>query len=139
MIKSFRKNSGFSLVELVVACLLISVLVAIGVPAYLNSRHDADKQKAIFNLYAICQAHKLYYAEQRGPFIIAPLLGDLSPDYANISVDDGSWTYIITASDIGPPPTFTARADHKRPDGTFDGNSLSIDETGTIDESGWPY
>jgi prepilin-type N-terminal cleavage/methylation domain-containing protein len=141
MLNNFKKHRGFSLVELMIVCLLIAVLLAIAVPSYLKTKYNADKQKAIYNLYAILQANKLYYAEHTDGFVVAPDLGALSPDYANITTDDGAWTYQITALDPGPPWTFTATAQHKLSSGGFDGYWISIDQTGSIDDAPahWPY
>ncbi|MFH1062355.1 MAG: type II secretion system protein [Candidatus Omnitrophota bacterium] len=136
MIKFFKKNTGFSFLELVVVCLLISTLLAIAIPAFLNARHNADKQKGIYNLYAIYQAQKMYFFDQdpqQYSFDIMSLL-----PYATISEDDGSWGYLISFSGGA---SFTATANHKLPDGTSDGFWISIDETGSIDDAPahWPY
>ncbi|MBU1086853.1 MAG: prepilin-type N-terminal cleavage/methylation domain-containing protein [Candidatus Omnitrophica bacterium] len=132
MICFLKKQSGFSLVELMVVCVLISVLLGIAIPAYLNVRNNADKQKGIFNLYAINKAQKQFYFDQE-PQTYTALLTDLSPAYGTISIDDGTWTYSLVATG----PTYTATAAHMLPDGTPDGNSISIDQDGSIDETNW--
>ncbi|MBU1045288.1 MAG: prepilin-type N-terminal cleavage/methylation domain-containing protein [Candidatus Omnitrophica bacterium] len=134
MLRFLKKQSAFSLVEIMVVCFLLSVLMAIAIPAYLSARLDADKQKALYNLFAIYQAQKLYYFEQN-PRDYANDITSLSPDYATLSDDDGAWAYSVA----GGGGSFVATASHKLPDGTLDGHWLSIDQTGALDETGWPY
>ena len=133
-----RGKSGYSLMELMIVVALIGVITAIAVPSYLNARYQALEHKAITNLNSFYQAQKLYYFDNPGTSI-APVISDLTPDYATISDDDGSWTYVVTTSNAGPPVSFVVTANHILPDGTASGHTITIDETGSIDTSNWPY
>ena len=130
MICFYKKQNGFSLIELVVVCLLISTLLGIGIPAYMTSKYKADKQKGIFNLYAIYQTQKMYYFDQE-PREYAFNLDDLSPAYAEFSQDDGTWTYFV---DSWTGDTYSVEANH-----IATGNSIFINQAGSIDDAGWPY
>jgi len=137
MICFHKKQAGFSLIELVVVVFLISILLGIGIPAYINSRYKADKQKGIFNLYAIYQAQKMYYFDQEPP-VYAFNLWTLTPDYAEFSVNDGTWSYTV-ANWTGD--TYIIQADHMISGGVYDGYWISINEAGSIDDAAghWPY
>ena len=136
MICVYKKQIGFSLVELIIVCLLIAILLSIGIPAYMNSKHKADKQKGVFNLYAIYQAQKAYYFDQEPPQY-ASNFDQLSPAYAELNCDnDGTWMYALSGGGGG---TYSITARHVLSSGALDGYSISMDQTGTIDDRNWPY
>ncbi len=131
----YKKQIGFTLIEMMVVCLLISILLGIGIPSYINARYKADKQKGVFNLYQISQAQKMYYFRQE-PRTYATDIGSLSPLNPELSEDDGTWTY---QSILSGPDAYIVTASHMVSGGVSDGYSLAIDQTGSIDDSNWPY
>lgn len=137
-----RKKQAFSLIELVIACIVIGVLVSIAIPSYMNARFEADEAKAVATLYAYAQAQKAIWFEHQGtvadPHTYTAQITDL---YAYVDVlsasgdDDGDWRYATN----GDATSFTVTASHLDSFGAQDGHTLVIDQTGAIDDSNWPY
>jgi len=57
------KNNAFSLVELIVAIVVIGILVAIAVPNYNKAKERALVKEAISNLNIVAASEKIYYVE----------------------------------------------------------------------------
>jgi prepilin-type N-terminal cleavage/methylation domain-containing protein len=143
MIGKRQNKRGFTFLELMIVSLLIAVIAGIAVPAYMTVKYHAHEAKALSNLYSISKGHKLYWSEEPVDGLWAPpLIADLSPNYVQISIDDGNWDYIMTGSTGtagGADPTFTAEARHKLPDGSQDGWIIQIDQSGSITHTNRPY
>lgn len=54
-----QKNSGFSLIELLVALAIIAIVVSVGLPSLLNYRQKANLGKAARDIYAGFQRAKI--------------------------------------------------------------------------------
>ena len=128
-------KKAFSLIELMIACLIIAVLVGLAAPSYLAARFEAEEKKAIVTLYEYAQGQKEFWFAQN-PNTYASVTANLVPSFIDVAQDDGDWTYIITGGDA---TTFTITAQHLDVWGAQDGLSLSIDQTGSIDDTNWPY
>jgi len=61
--KMFRKNEGFTLVELMVVVLIIGILVAIAVPVFLNASANAQAKSCQANQRTIIGAISTYNAQ----------------------------------------------------------------------------
>ncbi|MFH1094097.1 MAG: prepilin-type N-terminal cleavage/methylation domain-containing protein [Candidatus Omnitrophota bacterium] len=132
--RAYNKRA-FSLIELVITCLVITILVGLAVPSYMTHRLRAEEQKAVATLYAFAQAQKAFWFEQN-PNTYCNIFSDLSPSYVDLADDDGDWQYSIT----GDASSFTVLAQHLNLFGAIDGLSLEINEQGVIDRQGpWPY
>ena len=81
--KMFRKQEGFTLVELMVVVLIIGILVAIAVPVFLNASANAKLKSCQANQRTIEGAAQTYSASNNGtlPADVATLV----PTYIKVS------------------------------------------------------
>jgi prepilin-type N-terminal cleavage/methylation domain-containing protein len=126
-----RNVSGFSLTELLITIIIIVVLIGIVVPNYNRIRINADAQKAIANLNAICQAQK-YFRADADPAVPQAYTADdvVLRTYVDFSGDDGTWTYQIV---FAAADEFEAMAVHN----LYPTRIMRIDETGSITRQGF--
>jgi len=137
--KRLNKKQAFTVVELMIACLILLVLVCLAVPSFMTSRLRAEEQKAMVTIHAYAQAQKAYWFNQPGNAnTYTAIIDDLNP-YVDIlagNVDDGDWWYLTD----GDANTFTVTAVHYDVWGNADGLELEINQNGNITRSGsWPY
>jgi prepilin-type N-terminal cleavage/methylation domain-containing protein len=59
------KRRGFTLLEVMITVLIISVLLAISIPNFLKSRHSAQTKTCLTNLYHIAHAKEQLIAEKK--------------------------------------------------------------------------
>ena len=64
--KMFRKDEGFTLVELMVVVLIIGILVAIAVPVFLNASANAAAKSCQANQRTLVGAIQTYNAQNDG-------------------------------------------------------------------------
>ena len=73
--KMFRKNEGFTLVELMVVVLIIGILVAIAIPIFNAAKGQAQLKSCMANQRTIEGAFQTYAASNNGTY---PSAGDLT-------------------------------------------------------------
>lgn len=89
-----RKESGFTLVELMIVVAIIGILAAIAYPSYQDSVRKSRRAQAITDLYSIQLAQEKYRANN-------PLYGTLAQlGAASVSPTTGTAYYSVVASDI---------------------------------------
>jgi type IV pilus assembly protein PilA len=83
----FRKDEGFTLVELMVVVLIIGILVAIAVPVFNSAKANAQKKSCFANMRTVEGAYQTWQADNQG--LATPLANPT--DYATLV----STTYLV--------------------------------------------
>jgi type IV pilus assembly protein PilA len=109
-----RSERGFTLIELLVVILIIGLLAAIAIPAFLNQRGKADDAEAKANAVTAAKAIEACSIEADGRYTncdetaiesIEPTLNDADP---RLSVSSGSKNFeIVVTSRRGSTINFT--------------------------------
>ena len=86
--KMFRKEEGFTLVELMVVVLIIGILVAIAVPVFNSAKANAQKKSCWANERTVEGAYQTWQADNQGaatpvanPTTYAGMVTLLEPNY----------------------------------------------------------
>ena len=99
--KMFRKDEGFTLVELMVVVLIIGILVAIAIPIFNAAKANAQKKSCFANQRTIEGAAQTYSAENNGT--MPATVAALSPSYIKVTpvCPGGGAAYAFTAAGDG--------------------------------------
>jgi type IV pilus assembly protein PilA len=95
--KLFRKQEGFTLVELMVVVLIIGILVAIAIPVFNSAKKNAQKKSCFANQRTIDGAVNSYQAEwgvypAGGAAGIGDLTGGTDPYLKTAPINPGTTT-----------------------------------------------
>lgn len=124
------RTAGFTLIELMIAVVVVGILGAIAVPAYRDHLRKAHRASAQAYLMDLAQRQQQYFIDSRSYATTTAALG-----YATAPSDVAPYYTIAIAVDAGPPPTYSLTA---APTGTqvTDGcGSLTLNSAGTKSSS----
>ncbi|MBU4304727.1 MAG: type II secretion system GspH family protein [Candidatus Omnitrophica bacterium] len=102
-----RKISGFTLIELMIAVLVIGILVTMAVPNYARSVERAKCSQAIHNLKTMRNAALDCYAEDQTFADNADTIAELAARVGANFSDNTDWTYQVT---VATDAAWTVRA-----------------------------
>lgn len=91
----FRQERGFTLIELMVVVLIISILIAIAIPTFLGARRRSEDSQAKSHLRAGLVAEKTYYSDGQGYTDDQPSLSSIESNLAWGSPDAGARGVIV--------------------------------------------
>lgn len=75
-----REDAGFTLIELMVVVLIISILVAIAIPTFLGARNRANDRAAQSNVRNALAAEKTFYTDAQAFTAVAASLDAIEPE-----------------------------------------------------------
>ena len=146
---SEQRQSGFSLIELLIVVAVILIIAGIAIPNFIRSRMRANEAAAVANLRDISTAELIYnttYSIGYSPDL--PSLGGstVSPDATHAALIDTvlcagsksgySFTYAVVASDPqGHPIAYSVNADPISPGSSGD-RHFYVDQTAIIRQNG---
>ncbi len=123
-----QRQSGFTLIELMITIAIIAILAGIAIPSYTTYITRSKLQEATSNLLAMRTKMELYFQDNRSfvgacaPGTVAPL-----PAPAVAGNPPGTLNYFkISCPTDGPPQAYTIQADGMTPDLT--GLTLTINQ-----------
>lgn len=107
-----KKNTGFSLIELLIALAIVAILAAIAIPSYNSQIQKTRRSDAITSLTRAASMQERFYMRNNSyTGVVADLGGAQSPEgYYTLAVDitacpngqpDGS-CFTLTANPAGP-------------------------------------
>lgn len=109
------KHKGFTLIELIIVVVVISVLASIALPRFTKTIEHARDQEAIVNLNLIKAAELIYYNEYNSYW---PPLGSSQQSVTQINsalllnLNNNNFTY--TSDDAASPDYYDARASRNK-------------------------
>jgi type IV pilus assembly protein PilA len=98
-------EKGFTLIELLVVILIIGILAAIAIPAFLNQRGKAYDASAKSQVKTMQLAEETYSTDHNGTYssllsdltAIEPTLGDTSGPVAQVPTGNGTTGYTVAS------------------------------------------
>ena len=103
MLKSLRKQEGFTLIELMIVVAIIGILAAIAIPNFLQYQMKSRQSEAKTNMGAI-RTSELSFGAERGCFIGAPAW----PSAAPFPPANGTKTTPVAWAPLGVGPAVSA-------------------------------
>jgi type IV pilus assembly protein PilE len=94
------QNTGFTLVELVVAIAIIGILAAIAIPSYQGYTRRAACEDAKANVTGVANLLERYRA-QNNTYVGFAIPASISQGSATLGIASDASTYTVTASGVG--------------------------------------
>ncbi len=90
MLKSFRKQEGFTLIELMIVVAIIGILAAIAIPNFLQYQMKSRQSEAKTNLMAI-KTSEVSWQGERGCYLTVALWPTTTNPQANVKSAPQTW------------------------------------------------
>lgn len=94
--ESFVEKTGFSIIELIVVVVIISIVTAFAIPSYHKAMERGRSEQAIANLKSIYNAEKRYHFDTGAFYTCSPCTLAAINENLEIDVTDAHFTYEIT-------------------------------------------
>ena len=124
------RNSGFTLIELMIVCAIIGIIAAVAYPSYTRYVVKGNRAAAQAHLIDLAQRQQQYFADSR---TYADTIGELN--MTTPTDVSRHYTIAITTSD-GPPPAFTITATPIAGGAQANDGTLGIDQAGAKTPAG---
>lgn len=129
---TYKKNRGFTLVEMLIVIVIIGILAALALPQFTKNKEHAIGKEAVTSLKLIAAAEKIYRMEIGAYYPVpAAIEGEIADinNFLRLSIPSGStrnWDYSVDSAS-GGANTFSATAD--RTTGSYSSCQYSINQT----------
>jgi type IV pilus assembly protein PilA len=134
-----QDEKGFTLIELLVVILIIGILAAIALPAFLSQRAKAQDSEAKSKARTAQQAYETQYTDlQEYVAVDATALNDIEPSLADgpamtaQPTEDGEGFTLTVTSESNNTFTLT-----KNSDGTVERTCVAVNGKGSCPSQGW--
>lgn len=107
-----RRQAGFTLVELMIAVVIVGILAAIAYPSYLGQVRKSQRAGAQSVLMQVAQKEMQLFLDARS-YVAAANTAAVAAAPIRVSVDAklaSLYTFVVTADNSATPPTFTVTA-----------------------------
>lgn len=128
---------GVTLAELMTVIFVIGILVVLAVPQYIRTAESTRAEEAVVSLQQIRHGEIVYRGAENSYWPLSATQNNIATinTQLNLTLDGRSernWNYSVTAPTA---LTFTATAARIR--GRNTGETITINESGNIDDAGW--
>lgn len=128
---------GVTLSELMAVMFVIGILVVLAVPQYIRTAESTRAEEAVVSLQQIRHGEIVYRGAENSYWPLGATQNSIATinTQLNLTLDgraERNWNYSVTAPTA---LTFTATATRTR--GRNTGETITISESGDIDDAGW--
>lgn len=111
--RNISQKKAFTLIEVLIAVIIIAVLVAMSQPIYVGRKRKAEYQSALAQIRTIAAAEKTYYVSWNNYLPDSTATGETN-QLLGINIRETSFANYRVVTIAGPPPTFHIEVDYFR-------------------------